>query len=750
MPVSMEQAVDNPMSFDGVQGGGGSVRAKKSLGGISASPDSPDDVIPQAGGATSTIDPFDNWIVLLCMVPLGILFGTLAGIVNSYPTTLFSLHYGLDVTVVTNISLGIGLNSVTSLALTTLVSKISDGIKSKYGRRKPFVIVGLSVQYVGCLILSVPGAGRPSTYALQVAIGILGCTIGSALWETAFSSWLIESVKCQAVYAKLNAIKQLFYIIAMVFTIVVGAAGNQPHLPLALASLMMVVSIPLLMFLIPNPVLRVAPPQPPLVPSIRTCVRTAEFRTILFNTTAIYIGISLAQEFFILVFITSFDFSTMAKVNQAIQITGVSIPIVSILVLPLTVYAVGRFEKIKMYQVLSVFLWIFTLLACAGQMGGLIAYDPGTDVTDSQYMALYYVYIAAMVAIIAGVTIPITFIVGLFVRDLVLYDNFVNNIDRENVYQQALGVPVSVVVTVIAGFFKAMIYATGFRQSGEKGPNDDYIAAQYSWNEGTLIQILCYILIVVSIATAVALYTLKDYPLTTAIAEQLTKIVKARSEVKAADMANDGADTRRDSVIERKKEEAEMQVFIDEVNLWNSLSRIEVDHIVSSRTVNGKNLGLSDIRLRNSAGVFVAAPLAIGAVLWGSVVQLMKGGEWATMGITLFAIPTFYFYYEFTRFSEMNKLGMLSPDDLKEQAEAAKASNDKYQVTVQSLLDENGIVIIDQNQEDSGDGSLPTRSGSTSGPSLAKPLPVDTLSGYKRQWAFMLAIVVVGVVLALA
>ena len=193
-----------------------------------------------------------------------------------------------------------------------------------------------------------------------------------------------------------------------------------------------------------------------------------------------------------------------------------------------------------------------------------------------------------------------------------------------------------------------------------------------------------------------------------------------------------------------------MQVFIDEVNLWNSLSRIEVDHIVSSRTVNGKNLGLSDIRLRNSAGVFVAAPLAIGAVLWGSVVQLMKGGEWATMGITLFAIPTFYFYYEFTRFSEMNKLGMLSPDDLKEQAEAAKASNDKYQVTVQSLLDENGIVIIDQNQEDSGDGSLPTRSGSTSGPSLAKPLPVDTLSGYKRQWAVMLAIVVVGVVLALA
>ena len=92
---------------------------------------------------------------------------------------------------------------------------------------------------------------------------------------------------------------------------------------------------------------------------------------------------------------------------------------------------------------------------------------------------------------------------SLFLRDLVLYDNFVNNTDRENVYQQALNVPVSVVGGVIAGFFKALLYATGFDHSGTKNANDDYIAAQYSWNEGSLIQIATYTVIIVSISTII-------------------------------------------------------------------------------------------------------------------------------------------------------------------------------------------------------------------------------------------------------
>ena len=93
---------------------------------------------------------------------------------------------------------------------------------------------------------------------------------------------------------------------------------------------------------------------------------------------------------------------------------------------------------------------------------------------------------------------------------------------------------------------------------------------------------------------------------------------------------------------------------------------------------------------------------------------------------------------------QMDALSKLPPDDLKEQAEAAKASNDKYQVTVQSLIDENGIVLDDSFAEN----NLPTTSeGRARASTLAKPLPPGTLSGYKRQWAAMGIIFAIGVTL---
>ena len=57
----------------------------------------------------------------------------------------------------------------------------------------------------------------------------------------------------------------------------------------------------------------------------------------------------------------------------------------------------------------------------------------------------------------------------------------------------------------------------------EPEANDDYIAAQYSWNEGTLIQIATYTVIIVTISSFIAVYTLRDYPLTTVVAEQMIK-----------------------------------------------------------------------------------------------------------------------------------------------------------------------------------------------------------------------------------
>ena len=66
-------------------------------------------------------------------------------------------------------------------------------------------------------------------------------------------------------------------------------------------------------------------------------------------------------------------------------------------------------------------------------------------------------------------------------------------------------------------------------------------------------------------------------------------------------------------------------------------------------------------------------------------------------------------------------------------------------MTVMSLIDENGIIL----EDDFAESKLPTTGGqrSRSSSGLAKPLPEDPLRGYKRQWAVMVVLILVGILL---
>lgn len=688
-------------------------------------------------------DPFNSWKVLLPLCPIFFFMGLMNGVITTYTVLLYVQHYGLDLVTSTNIISSVGVGGIVSLFLGIAVSKYSDAIQTNFGRRKPFVVAGFLVQFVGVLILTNPQVGNVHTYPAQVAIGNIAGVVGNALWVTPWNSWLIESIRNQATYAKVYALGACITVIGLILAIVVGAIGNQPHVILAGVVVFGIISLPLLIYFVPNPILQEAPAQPPLVPSLRTCIRTAEFRTILLNTVALSIGLTLGQEFLLIVLYSCFGFTHQKEVNGALFVTAIAVPIGTCVFIPLIAWSVGKFEKIHLYRGLSVLMWVLALMSVLAMIPGIGAYS-GDSYSDSTLLSYYTLYIISQVGLICAAAIPIGFINSLFLRDLVIYDNFVNNVDRENVYQQALLVPVSIVATVVGGFFKAMIYATGFHGTGTKKADDDYIQTVYTWNVDTLWQVAFYVLVVTTIATFIALYSLRDYPLTTVVSEQMSKVVKRRAAAKAADLEQREQDNARESIVSRAREEAEKQVFIDEVNLWNSLSRLEVDHIVGSPTADGENVGLKEIKQRNFYGAFIFAPLAIGAVMYGAISQLVNQGVWATMAIVIFTVPVFYMYYEVTRMFQMDTLSKLPPDDLKEQAEAAKASNDKYQVTVQSLIDENGIVLDDSFAEN----NLPTTSeGRARSSTLAKPLPPGTLSGYKRQWAAMGIIVVIGVTL---
>jgi hypothetical protein len=221
----------------------------------------------------------------------------------------------------------------------------------------------------------------------------------------------------------------------------------------------------------------------------------------------------------------------------------------------------------------------------------------------------------------------------------------------------------------------------------------------------------------------------------------MSVVVKDRQRQKAADQAEKEGQTDRASIVANKAEEEELKKFTDEVDLWNCLSRLEVNHIVNSPTADGVNQGLHHIYVRNKVGAFFFAPVAMASLLAGMTRQVQAGGAWTTLAITLFNVPAFYLYYEIVRTIELSKLSKLSLEDLKEQAEAAKASNEKYQSNLKNLIDSSGIII---DGTDGTDSSLP-RSRAAS--SLIQPLVNDgNLNGYKRQWASMTVLAIAGVI----
>ena len=247
----------------------------------------------------------------------------------------------------------------------------------------------------------------------------------------------------------------------------------------------------------------------------------------------------------------------------------------------------------------------------------------------------------------------------------------------------------------------------------------------------------------------------------------------AAAEARSASIEIEKVQGMRGSLQKRDAEEKEQQAFRDEVDLWNYLSRMEVNHICSSPTVDGKNTGLEQVLANNRIGALIFGPASMISLIIGGVLQLINGGQFGTIVITLFNVAAFYTYYEVSRNFQISALVQLNEEDLKEQAKAAKQSNDKYSSNMQHLLDVNNIKEDDDDDKGTtteawGEGSIdPTnphrtisrtshsRSSSVASiarerkTSIVKPLAAPSdLSGYKRHWVFMSLFIVIGILAA--
>ncbi len=705
-------------------------------------------------------DPFLSYTNYALILAFALLKGMISA-AATFPVIIFVQRYGLNLVTCTNITVA---GSILGVYMVIVVGKLSDGLKGySYGRRKPFVLFGSLISSAAAIILTFPVEGSSQAFmASQVAIGYFALQLGTSISDLPFQSWLIESSKNEASYQKLTTLIQVVGLLALVLNALLGISGQFFPITIMIA-ILTVTAVPALVTLVPNPVLKEAPACPPIIPSIRTCVRTKEFVTILINNSAILTGLALGQEFMVITFITSYGLTKMKETQAALAYFGAGIFPATLAGLAFINYLLRKNDKIHLYQLYTVGAWLGALGLAFTLIPALSSYG-GSGPSSGLYGAMFITCISFLSFNTGFILIPLVYMQGLFVRDLVVYDNFVNNIDRENVYQVALVTPLNLFTGTVGGLFKAIIFSTGFVQFSTKNENDDFITSQYRWNEGTIYQVFLYEIIIATLMCGFGFYVMRTYPLTNNLMEQMAKVVKRRKEKKAKvfeenETAREAEKTRgmRESLERRDKAEADLERFRNEVDLWNYLSRNEVNHIVASPTVNGKNRGLEEILAKNRIGALIFGPLSMVSLIIGASFQLSSGGQFGTIVITLFNIAAFYTYYEGSRNIQMGTIMNLNEEDLREQARAAKLSNEKYSSSVQNLLDVNKIkeqVEDDASTITSEDAAGRRSSGSSSLSSLVHKKvsivsPVENLSdlsGYKRQWAVMSCLIIVGIV----
>ena len=202
------------------------------------------------------------------------------------------------------------------------VGYYGDQIKSKYGRRKPLVFVGFFVIVVGIAMLAFPpvqplplssptatptmqpssgGSFAPTmfapspapTVALPASSNLLngwfiaGSTIlqiGATIHSLPQSSWFLETCADGADYLRLTSIPINFgaFIGVLIGVLIPLATGSLVY-NLVLYVTVGVFALFLLLRYVPNNTVRAVPKQPEFIPSVRTCVRTKEFRMLLIN-----------------------------------------------------------------------------------------------------------------------------------------------------------------------------------------------------------------------------------------------------------------------------------------------------------------------------------------------------------------------------------------------------------------------------------------------------------------------------------
>jgi Na+/melibiose symporter-like transporter len=362
--------------------------------------------------------------------------------------------------------------SITSVISMIAVGAISDGIKSKYGRRKPVVFIGCACILSSTIFLVFPWSHDQQFLAFWYFIFNQLFIIGLTFSSNSLSSWVLESSADQDDF---NNLRSVPINVGNILGTLVGGIGTFSGSFNILVPVMIVggsISLSLLLYFVPsksnhsthrirrsdsahhstgagagtNNVMESADGSnklPPFIPSFRSCMRTKEFRRIYINEILISLSFRIGGAYCGTYFLISGYFSTNMEFTTYMVYLAICGITLGMLANILAGYLAKRMDKLKLYLHLTI------CIAVLGVLGFMASF--------AKHYSLFAVY--EMLLLAAGYMTGL--LEAFLVRDLIVYDTLITGLNRESMYQVALSVPENIVTSLLAILPSIIMFTTG-------------------------------------------------------------------------------------------------------------------------------------------------------------------------------------------------------------------------------------------------------------------------------------------------
>ncbi len=186
---------------------------------------------PQRGRAAAAPMP---WRASLLLGGGSLVIGAVAPLYDAYVPQLLERHLSSSAWV----GAAMGIDNVLALLLVPLIGAVSDGTRSRLGRRVPFLLVALP--FTAVFLAAIPFAERAGLLALLAAMIVLD--VAMAVWRAPFSALLSELVP-SIHRSRTEGILGVAMCIGAMFALGAGRslAGIHPALPFVMAGAMVVI-----------------------------------------------------------------------------------------------------------------------------------------------------------------------------------------------------------------------------------------------------------------------------------------------------------------------------------------------------------------------------------------------------------------------------------------------------------------------------------------------------------------------------